>query len=87
MSFPGTDALQIEYADGRILQVPLVWSARLSKATPTQRANVRILDDGRILSWPDVDEDISAEALLTADELIDWPLEVTARRKTLLPED
>ena len=51
--------------DGRIISVPLVWSWRLSSATPTQRAHYEIIGDGHGVHWPDLDEDISAEGMLT----------------------
>lgn len=73
VSFPDGETLRIDLADGRGLLVPVTWSQRLSQATPEQRANVRILADGRILSWPDVDEDVDVAALLKAEELFDWP--------------
>ena len=51
-------------SDGRILSVPLWWSWRLERATPTQRANYRLIGDGEGFRWPDVDEDISVEGML-----------------------
>jgi len=50
--------------DGRTISVPLVWSWRLTEATPEQRANYEIIGDGHGIHWPDVDEDISAEGML-----------------------
>lgn len=82
VSFPDEDTFRIDLADGRALIVPIRWSQRLSQATPEQRANVRILADGRILSWPDVDEDIDVLSLLKADELFDWPEELATTRET-----
>ncbi|MFO1429448.1 MAG: DUF2442 domain-containing protein [Candidatus Competibacteraceae bacterium] len=51
-------------ADGRTISVPLVWSWRLTEATPEQRQNFEILGDGQGIHWPDVDEDISVEGML-----------------------
>lgn len=73
VSFPDDSSLRIDLADGRALIVPVHWSRRLSQATPEQRANVRIVEEGRILSWPDVDEDIDVLSLLKAHKLFDWP--------------
>jgi len=50
--------------DGRTIAVPLVWSWRLSEATPQQRQNFAILGDGQGIHWPDIDEDISVEGML-----------------------
>ena len=51
-------------ADGRTISVPLVWSWRLTEATPEQRRNFEILGDGQGIHWPDIDEDISVEGML-----------------------
>ena len=50
--------------DGRVISVPLAWSWRLSDATPSQRANWKLIGNGSGVHWPDVDEDISAEGML-----------------------
>ena len=51
--------------DGRTVSVPLSWSWRLSEATPEQRAQFEILGSGQGIRWPDLDEDISVEGMLT----------------------
>jgi hypothetical protein len=51
--------------DGRVISVPLAWSWRLSDATPAQRANWQLIGDGHGVHWPAVDEDISAEGMLS----------------------
>jgi hypothetical protein len=51
--------------DGRTIGVPLVWSWRLTGATPEQRNNYEIIGTGQGVHWPDVDEDISAMGMLT----------------------
>jgi len=58
------DTISAQLMDGRGISVPLVWSWRLSEATPAQRANYRIIGDGQGVHWPDIDEDISAEGML-----------------------
>ena len=58
------DAIIAYLVDGRVLSVPLVWSWRLSEATPRQRARFRIIGDGQGVHWPDIDEDISIEGML-----------------------
>jgi hypothetical protein len=52
-------------ADGRTISVLLVWSWRLSNATPAQRQNFEIIGTGQGVHWPDIDEDISAIGMLT----------------------
>lgn len=58
------DTLHVVLADGREISVPLVWSPRLQKATPEQRKDWRLIDDGVGIHWEAVDEDISVESLL-----------------------
>ena len=61
-----TDDVTTAYlADGRIISVPLAWSWRLAAASPTQRSNYEIIGDGQGVHWPDIDEDISAEGMLS----------------------
>ena len=59
------DLITAHLADGRTISVPLVWSWRLSDATPAQRQHFEIIGTGRGVHWPDVDEDISAIGMLT----------------------
>lgn len=59
------DTITAYLADGRVISVPLAWSWRLSDATPGQRANWRLIGRGHGVHWPDVDEDISAEGMLS----------------------
>ncbi len=58
------NTLTAHLMDGRTISVPLVWSWRLSEATPEQRSNYEIIGNGHGVHWPDVDEDISAEGML-----------------------
>src|SRR5437867_13372694 len=59
------ETITAHLVDGRVISVPLAWSWRLSDATPAQRANWRLIGDGYGVHWPDVDEDISAEGMLS----------------------
>ena len=59
------DLITAYLVDGRTISVPLAWSWRLSEATPGQRANYEFIGDGLGVHWPDIDEDISAEGMLT----------------------
>jgi hypothetical protein len=58
------ESITAQLADGRTISVPLVWSWRLSDATPEQRRRYEIIGDGQGIHWPDVDEDISARGML-----------------------
>ena len=58
------ETITAHLVDGRVISVPLAWSWRLSEATPTQRANWRLIGDGHGVHWPDIDEDLSADGML-----------------------
>ena len=58
------DSIVAHLMDGRTISVPLVWSWRLTEATPEQRKHYEIIGDGHGVRWPDIDEDISAEGML-----------------------
>ncbi len=60
------DTINAQLDDGRTISVPLAWSWRLSEATKKQRENYIIIGDGIGVHWPDIDEDISAEGMLTS---------------------
>lgn len=57
--------ITFDLVDGRTVSVPLAWSWRLSEATPEQRARFEIIGEGQGVHWPDVDEDLSAQGMLT----------------------
>lgn len=59
------DRITFELVDGRTVSVPLAWSWRLSEATPDQRAHWEIIGDGQGVHWPEVDEDLSAQGMLS----------------------
>lgn len=59
------DAITAHLADGRVISVPLAWSWRLSDATPEQRSHFEILGSGQGVRWPEIDEDISVEGMLS----------------------
>ena len=52
----------VELTDGRTLGVPLAWFPRLLRATPAERAEVKISRVG--LHWRVLNEDISIAGLL-----------------------
>ena len=58
------DTLTVELADGRTISVPMSWHPRLTYATPEERDNWELYAAGEHIHWPDLDEDISVEALL-----------------------
>jgi hypothetical protein len=58
----------VHLADGREFGIPLAWSERLSAATPAQRTNYEIEEEGAAIHWPDVDEDIGLSTFLGISE-------------------
>ena len=59
------DTLSAELSDGRTISVPLAWYPRLLDATPDERQNLRLLGNGEGIHWPDLDEDVSVDNLLS----------------------
>jgi hypothetical protein len=59
------DTLTVDLEDGRSISVPVGWYPRLLSATAEERANWRLIGQGEGIHWPDLDEDVSVENLLT----------------------
>ncbi|NUM77755.1 DUF2442 domain-containing protein [candidate division KSB1 bacterium] len=59
------EKLIVELADGRTIVVPLSWYPRLQHASPKERGNWHLLGDGYAIEWPDLDEHIGIEGLLS----------------------
>src|SRR4051794_29138190 len=60
----GEDTLSVDLSDARTIAVPLAWYPRLLHAKAKERKNWRLVAGGDGIHWPDLDEDISVEALL-----------------------
>jgi len=58
------NTLTVDLHDGRTVSVPIAWYPRLSNGSEAERNNWRLIGDGVGIHWPDLDEDISVEALL-----------------------
>jgi len=61
------DALIVELTDERTVSVPLVWYPRLWHSTPEERDNWRLIGQAEGIHWPDLDEDISVENLVSGE--------------------
>src|SRR6185295_1059619 len=57
-------ALIVELRDGRSVSVPIDWYPRLAEGRPSERRRWELIGPGIGIHWPDLDEDISVEALL-----------------------
>lgn len=58
------DALTVNLHDGRVVSVPLTWYPRLAEGTPAERRRWELIGPGIGIHWPDLDEDISVNAVL-----------------------
>lgn len=60
--------LVVVLADGHELTVPLAWFDWLANAAPAQRADLEIVESGRGIWWPRLDEGLSVAGLLGVSE-------------------
>ncbi len=60
-----SDSLHLILADGRELSAPIAWFPRLAAASEAERKNWRLIGGGIGIHWPEIDEDISVESLLS----------------------
>jgi Protein of unknown function (DUF2442) len=58
------DTLSVLLDDGRTISVPLSWYPRLAEGTASERSSWELNGAGRGIHWPELDEDISVQALL-----------------------
>ncbi len=54
----------VELNDGRIVGVPMCWYPKLKNATPQQRSEFELWEQGKWIHWEELDEDLSAEGFL-----------------------
>ena len=57
--------LAVDLLDGRTVVVPLAWYPRLLHGTRQERNRWRLIGRGVGIHWPDLDEDLSVEGLLS----------------------
>ena len=58
------DTLSVHLSDGRTISAPVLWYPRLANGTSRERSRWELVGSGHGVHWPDLDEDISVEALL-----------------------
>lgn len=66
----GAQRITIELRDGRLLAVPTTWFPRLKNASLRQRQRWELIGRGIGIHWPDIDEDISVENLLSTGKML-----------------
>jgi len=59
------NSLIVQLNDGRTVSAPLSWYPRLLHGTPEERRNWRLIGSGEGIHWPDLDEDLSIESLIS----------------------
>lgn len=59
------EKLTVELTEGRSLTVPLSWYPRLLHGSAEERQHWQLLGEGYAIEWPDLDEHIGIEGLLT----------------------
>jgi hypothetical protein len=57
--------LSVSLNDGRTITVPLEWYPRLLAGTPAERNRWELSGQGTGIHWPDLDEDISVDGLIS----------------------
>lgn len=57
--------LTVHLEDGRSVTTPVEWYPRLAFATGEERQEFEIVGRGRGLHWPQLDEDLSVEGMLS----------------------
>lgn len=60
----GTDDFTVCLTDGRRIAVPYGCYPRLERATMWERDHFEVHADGRMLHWPDIDEDIEVQHIV-----------------------
>ncbi len=60
-----SETLSISLDDGRLISIPISWYPRLLHATDVERNNYRLIGNGAGINWPDLDEDISVQGLIS----------------------
>ncbi len=58
------DSLSVDLFDGRTIIVPLLWYPRLWHGSNEERKNFELIDEGSIIHWPDLDEDLSLSGIV-----------------------
>jgi hypothetical protein len=57
-------AVHVDFDDGRSIGLPLAWYPRLLHGSQAERNTYELIGSGEGVSWPLLDEDLSAEGFL-----------------------
>jgi hypothetical protein len=59
------ESITVELKDGRVVSAPIGWYPRLANGSPDERKDWRLIAGGRGVHWPQLNEDISVENILS----------------------
>ena len=62
--YVGEKEFAVLLQDGRRIVVPFACFPRLARATAAQRGHFEVYSGGKMLHWPDIDEDIEVQHLI-----------------------
>nr|WP_293838537.1 DUF2442 domain-containing protein [uncultured Arsenicibacter sp.] len=68
-----TSTIRFELQDGRVIEIPLAWSKKLSAASKSQRKDLFVAAFHVV--WEEIDEIIGVQNILYGDKLILPPLD------------
>jgi hypothetical protein len=60
------DLVSVTFNEGTTVIIPIVQFERLKAGSPADRNHWRLIGGGIGVHWPDIDEDLSVENILTA---------------------
>ena len=58
-------SLIVDFQDGRSLHLPLEWFPRLQNASPSGHNSWKLIEDGAVIRWSQLGQDLSAQSLLS----------------------
>ena len=73
----GKEVFTVCLADGRQISIPYHCFPRLDAATPRQRAHFEVYAEGRLLHWPEIDEDIEVRHIVEGHMPMKEPVRVS----------
>lgn len=59
------DMLTLHLEDGRSISAPIDWYPRLARGSAEERRNFRLIGRGEGVHWPELDEDVGVEGVLS----------------------
>ena len=73
----GKEVFTVYLSDGRQISIPYPCLPRLDAATPEQRLHFEVSMGGRLLHWPEIDEDIEVRHIVEGRMPMKKPVQVS----------